>query len=126
MSADKPTEYYFREGCFITELSNTPEDPELSVAHVRVEPGDTTRWHKLIGITERYLILSGRGSVEVGNNAAREVSESDVVMIPPEIRQRITNTGESDLIFLALCTPRFEEQYYIEIADEAHKTGGSQ
>ncbi len=114
---DKPSEYYFREGCFITELSNTPEDPELSVAHVRVEPGETTRWHKLLATTERYLILSGKGSVEVGNNNAREVSERDVVLIPPEVRQRITNTGEEDLIFLALCTPRFQEKYYVELDD---------
>ncbi len=114
---DKPSEYYFREGCFITELSNTSEDPELSVAYVRVVPGETTRWHKLLGISERYLILSGRGSVEVGNNEAREVSEKDVVLIPPEARQRITNIGEEDLIFLALCTPRFQEEYYVEIDD---------
>ena len=114
---DKSSEYYFREGCFITELSNSSEDPELSVAYVRVEPGETTRWHKLLGISERYLILSGRGSVEVGNYEAREVSEKDIVLIPPEVRQRITNVGEEDLIFLALCTPRFQEEYYVEIND---------
>ncbi len=97
--SDKSSEYYFREGCFISELSNSPEDPELSVAHVRVEPGETTKWHKLLGITERYLILSGRGSVELGNSGVREVVERDVVLIPSEVRQRITNTGEKDLIF---------------------------
>ena len=112
---DKPSEYYFREGCFITELSNSPEDPELSVAHVRVEPGETTRWHKLLGISERYLILSGKGSVEVSSSEPRDVTERDVVLIPPEVRQRITNSGEEDLIFLALCTPRFEESYYVEL-----------
>lgn len=121
---DKPSEYYFREGCFITELSNSTEDPELSVAHVRVEPGETTRWHKLLGISERYLILSGKGRVEVGENAARDVVESEVVMIPPEVRQRITNSGETDLIFLALCTPRFEEKYYIELEEASDELDG--
>ena len=115
---DKPGEYYFREGCFITELSNSADDPELSIAHVRVEPGETTRWHKLLGITERYLILSGTGSVEVGDSEARTVAEGDVVLIPAEIKQRISNTGETDLIFLALCTPRFQEAYYVETDDE--------
>ncbi len=117
---EKPSEYYFREGCFITELSNTAEDPELSVAYVRVEPGESTRWHKLLGITERYLIVSGKGSVEVGNNAPREVGAQDTVMIPQEVRQRITNVGEEDLIFLALCTPRFEEEFYVDIEDQVH------
>ena len=32
-------EYYFKEGCFINELSNAPEDPEVSIARARVEPG---------------------------------------------------------------------------------------
>ena len=118
-ASEKPSEYYFREGCFITELSNTADDPELSIAHVRVEPGDTTRWHKLVGITERYLMLSGKGSVEVGDNEARTVIEGDVVLIPPEVKQRITNIGEGDLIFLALCTPRFQEEFYIELEDNA-------
>lgn len=117
-ATEKPSEYYFREGCFITELSNLAADPELSIAHVRVEPGDTTRWHKLLGITERYLILSGKGSVEVGDSEARTVIEGDVVLIPPEVRQRITNIGDEDLIFLALCTPRFQEAYYVEIDED--------
>jgi len=112
---DKPSEYYFREGCFITELSNSADDAELSIALVRVEPGDTTRWHKLLGISERYLILSGRGSVEIGYNDARMVTAGDVVLIPPEVRQRITNIDDEDLEFLALCTPRFQEEYYVEI-----------
>ena len=112
---DKPSEYYFREGCFITELSNSADDAELSIALVRVEPGDTTRWHKLLGISERYLILSGRGSVEIGYNDARIVTAGDVVLIPPEVRQRITNIDDEDLEFLALCTPRFQEEYYVEI-----------
>lgn len=115
---DQRSEYYFREGCFVTELSNSGDDPELSIAHIRVEAGETTRWHKLLGTTERYLILAGQGSVEIGELPARTVLEGDVVYIPPEVRQRISNTGEDDLIFLALCTPRFEEQAYIDMDEQ--------
>lgn len=115
---DQRSEYYFREGCFVTELSNTEDDPELSIAHIRVEPGETTRWHKLLGTSERYLILAGEGSVELGELPARKVTEGDVVYIQPEVRQRISNTGEEDLIFLALCTPRFQEQAYIDLDDQ--------
>jgi len=59
-------EYFFAEGCFITELSNTPDDPVLSIVRARVEPGKTTKWHCLRGVTELYVILEGIGSVEVG------------------------------------------------------------
>ncbi len=108
-------EYFFREGCYITELLNSPDDPGLSVVRARVEPGQTTRWHRLEGITERYLIVAGRGLVEIGDELPREVAIDDVVVIPPGIRQRITNTGEGNLIFLAICTPRFVADKYSDL-----------
>ncbi len=108
-----PEEIFFEaEGCFITELSNTPEDPVVSIAKARVLPGVTTAWHWLSGTVERYVILSGQGLVEVGEQPARQVLEGDVVIIPAKVRQRISNVGAVDLIFLAVCTPRFEMQNY--------------
>ncbi len=112
---DISREYFFAEGCFITELSNTPDDPEVSIARVRVEPEKRTKWHYLRGVTERYVILEGIGSVEVGNLGPQVVNVGDTVMIPPGERQRISNTGENNLIFLAICSPRFEESVYVEI-----------
>jgi mannose-6-phosphate isomerase-like protein (cupin superfamily) len=101
------TEYFFAEGCFITEWWNSTADPAVSVARARVEPGVTTRWHRLRDATERYLILEGRGRVEVGDGPPEEVGPGAGVLIPPGVRQRITNLGDADLIFLAICTPRF-------------------
>lgn len=115
-------EYFFVEGCFITEGWNTPADPAVSVARARVEPGVTTRWHRLRGVTERYLILEGRGRVEVGDGPPADVGPGAVVLIPPGTRQRMTNTGEGDLIFLAVCTPRFTRTVYQGLEPE----GGSE
>lgn len=58
-------EFYTAEKCYVTELSNTQDDPDVSIARVRVKPGVTTRWHRLKGTCERYFIISGRGLVEV-------------------------------------------------------------
>jgi mannose-6-phosphate isomerase-like protein (cupin superfamily) len=110
-------EFCTPEGCYITEVSNSPDDPDVSIARARVEPGVTTRWHRLRGTAERYFIISGRGRVEVGNLPAADVTAGDVVLIPPKCRQRITNTGTEDLIFLAICTPRFTEDAYEDIND---------
>jgi mannose-6-phosphate isomerase-like protein (cupin superfamily) len=110
-----PPEFYLAENCFITELSNTPDDPELSIARARVAPGHTTRWHRLLGIAERYYILSGSGRVEVGDLLPQDVKPGDVVIIPATCRQRITNTGSADLIFLAICTPRFSQTAYEDL-----------
>jgi mannose-6-phosphate isomerase-like protein (cupin superfamily) len=109
---DAGSEYYFAEGCFITELSNSADDPGVSIARARVAPGTTTRWHRLRGISERYVIIDGAGLVEIDGLPAKEVSAGDVVLIPPEARQRISNTGPADLVFLAICSPRFRKQMY--------------
>jgi mannose-6-phosphate isomerase-like protein (cupin superfamily) len=110
-----PKEYFFREGCWITELWNNPRDGKLSIARARVEPGVTTRWHRLRGIGERYLVLSGQGRVETGSLPPRPLQAGDVVMIPAGVRQRIANTGRKDLIFLAVCTPRFRKSAYEDL-----------
>lgn len=108
-------EYFFEEGCYILELLNTPDDPAVSIARARVPPGVTTRWHRLRGVVERYVILSGSGRVEIGEEAPRKVAAGDVVGIPAMCRQRIANVGADDLVFLAVCTPRFTRDAYEEL-----------
>ena len=105
-------EYYFKEGCYIVEVSNSEADSAASIAHARVTSGQSTKWHWLSDTFERYVIIRGQGRVEVGESDPVDVQPADVVLIPPGTRQRITNTGEDDLEFLAICTPRFESQNY--------------
>ena len=88
-------------------------------AWARVEPGVTTRWHRLKGTSERYFIISGRGLAEVGKMPPRQVTAGDVVLIPPMCCQRITNIGTDDLIFIAICSPRFSQDVYEDIDDVA-------
>jgi len=114
---DLSKEYYTDEQCYIAELSNSADDPGLSIARARVEPGVTTRWHRLSNTTERYYILHGRARVQVGDLAAQELNVGDIAVIPPLCRQRITNIGTEDLVFLALCTPRFSADNYEDIEE---------
>lgn len=110
-------EFYTQEKCYITELSNTSDDPDVSIARARVEPGVTTRWHRLADTVERYYIVEGKGRVEVGQLPPQDVTTGAIVLIPPMCRQRITNTGTEDLVFLAICTPRFSNDVYEDIED---------
>ena len=109
------SEYYFKEGCFITEVSNSMNDEAVSIVRARLEPGKQTKWHALAETSERYVILDGTGLVEVGDSEAETVSKGDVVIIPPLCKQRILNTGEEDLNFHAVCTPRFKPENYREL-----------
>lgn len=117
-----PDEYYFEEGCFISEWMNVPEDEAVSIARARVAPGGTTRWHALAGVTERYLILEGQGRAEIGEHQ-QNLTVGDCICIPPGERQRIINTGPTDLIFLAICTPRFTRNCYRAIEDSDSDSG---
>jgi mannose-6-phosphate isomerase-like protein (cupin superfamily) len=65
------------------------------------------------------VILEGQGRVEVGDLPATDVDPGDVVLIPPGCRQRIANTGPRDLIFLAICSPRFMPDAYEDTHPDA-------
>ena len=109
------TEFYTDECCYIAELHNTDADESCSIARARVEPGVTTRLHRLRDTIERYVILEGAASVRVGDAAPVEVQPLDVVNISAGTEQCITNIGECDLIFLCICTPRFRQQHYVDL-----------
>lgn len=111
---DEGREYFFEEGCHILELSNDPLDPEVSIARARLPAGAETRWHRLQATTERYVIIQGRGEVSIGD-LVEEVSVGDVVIIPAGVPQKMLNAGEQDLIFLAVCTPRFTRSCYEDL-----------
>jgi mannose-6-phosphate isomerase-like protein (cupin superfamily) len=111
--ADPSRESLTHENCFILELANDAGDPDVSIARARVLPGVTTEWHRVKDIDERYVIVRGTGKVEVGDLPPAIVSEGDVVRIPANTPQRITNVGDGDLIFFAICTPRFVQSAYV-------------
>ncbi len=111
-------EYWFREGCFITEIANDEGDSVVSIARARVRPGSTTAWHILDGVVERYIIVTGSGKVEVGEGVPEIVEAGDVVRIPENTRQRITNSGDDDLIFYAVCSPPFSSECYVSLEEK--------
>jgi mannose-6-phosphate isomerase-like protein (cupin superfamily) len=110
--ADARDEFFTDERCHIVEVANTADDPDVSIARARVEPGVTTRWHRVVDTVERYVIVSGTGLVEIGDLAPCTMAVGDVAVIPAGCRQRITNVGAGDLVFLAICSPRFRQENY--------------
>src|SRR5688572_19819224 len=108
-----PAEFETPERCAILEMFNAPADGLVSVSQARVKPGVTTQWHSLTATDERYVITAGEGLVEVGDALRARVVAGDAVLIPAGVRQRITNTGSTDLLFLCVCTPRFDPACYV-------------
>ena len=110
----KPGELWTSERCYITELVNNDAYPEISVARTRVEPGVFTQLHSL-EVAEWYVIESGTGLMTVAEEAPRKVSAGDLISIPKNTPQSIANYGDSDLIFLCVCTPRFSQDCYTSL-----------
>lgn len=117
LKANESEEYYFDEGCFILELSNTQGDQGLSIARARVKPNVTTQLHRLQGTIERYVILSGLAEVDIEGLVPERLTVGDVVIIPANCTQRISNIGTEDLVFLAICSPRFRSAVYEAILE---------
>ena len=112
---DPARECFTGERCHITVLPNPGRDEHVSLARARVEPGVSTALHRPRGVEERYVLLEGQGLVEVGSLPPTEVRAGDVVHIPASVPQRITNTGDGDLVFLCVCTPPFTEECYEDL-----------
>ncbi len=113
---DHRTETGIEPGCFLTDWLNDPGDPDLSIARIRVAPGAETRLRRFENIQERYVVLDGQGRIELvgpnrafaeGDHTLSALEPGDVVVIPAGYSRRITNIGDFDLVFLAICTPRF-------------------
>lgn len=110
-------EYYFEEECYISEFWNENTDPDVSIARARVMPGQKTRKHSLRSTVERYCIISGTGEVFIGDAPGQQVQANDIVYIPADVCQHIANHSDEALVFLAICSPRFEPQNYIDLED---------
>jgi mannose-6-phosphate isomerase-like protein (cupin superfamily) len=108
---DLASEFMTPERCFIIEAWNDESDPSVSIARSRVRPGVTTQLHSL-DVDERYLIFAGLGEMQVGNLPASCVGRGDVVVVPAGTAQRIRNTGDDDLVFYCVCSPRFRPEGY--------------
>ncbi len=112
-----PAPFDTGERCRITEHLNLDASPEASLALARVAPGVTTALHALAGVVERYVVLEGQGVVEIGGVSAR-IGPGDRAIIPADVPQRVMNTGAGDLVFYALCTPRFRPELYRTLEDD--------
>lgn len=79
-----------------------------SLAHAIVKPKESSTPHAL-KTTEVYYILEGEGTVHIGDESAK-VCAGDMIYIPPNARQFITNSGNSDLKFLCIVDPAWRAE----------------
>lgn len=108
---DECHEFTATDGCRIRELlhpRNDPVDPGFSIAYARVKSGERTIKHKLKQ-PEVYYILSGHGCMTI-NDDFQMVEPGNVIFIPANAAQWVENKGNTDLRFLAIVCPPWQEQ----------------
>ena len=70
-------------------------------AHIVIDPGCSLGYHEHHGESETYYILSGQGDYD-DNGTIRPVKAGDVTFTPDNHGHGLTNTGDTDLVFMAL------------------------
>ncbi len=70
-------------------------------AEVTLEPGCSLGYHEHHNESETYYILSGKG-IYSDNGTLRMVKAGDVTFTPDGMGHGLTNSGDEDLVFMAL------------------------
>lgn len=70
-------------------------------AEVTLEPGCSIGYHEHHGESETYYVISGNG-IYSDNGELRMVKPGDMTFTPDGEGHAMTNSGEKDLVFMAL------------------------
>jgi mannose-6-phosphate isomerase-like protein (cupin superfamily) len=100
--------YETRDGSLIRELMHPDVhgNHRQSLAEATLRPGQTTRTHRHTLTEEIYYVLRGDALMTV-DGEQQALGRDDAVLIPPGSWHGITNTGDSDLVFLCCCSPAY-------------------
>lgn len=83
-------------------------DIRYSLAHAVVGPGNTTLEH-ILTTSEVYYIIDGKGIMHI-NEESEPVGPGQAIYIPPFAKQCITNSGDTDLMFICIVDPAWRTE----------------
>jgi mannose-6-phosphate isomerase-like protein (cupin superfamily) len=91
----------------------------LAVTWVDVPPGAEQRAHSHEESEQVYVIVRGNGRMEVAGDV-EEVSEGDLVFIPPATQHGIVNDGAETLVYVSASSPpvSMDELYQMQLAPD--------
>ena len=91
----------------------------LTVTWVDVPAGTEQRAHSHPDSEQVYVIVRGRGQMSVAGDV-EEVTEGDLVFIPPATQHGIVNDGPETLVYISAASPPVstEELYSAELSPD--------
>ena len=102
VSYDALEPFTTKDGSTIREFIHSPAQ---SLAEATLVPGQSTRRHYHARSEEIYLLLSGRGTMEI-DGETREVGEGDAILIPPGAWHEL-RAGPNGVKLLCCCVPPY-------------------
>ena len=93
--------------------------PKVSMAHVTMQKGNVSLWHRHSKMTEIYFVLDGEGILYFGDRALQAGNWSYIVL-PPNTPHKLRNIGESDLEHLVFAIPPFDSND-VELLEDSLK-----
>lgn len=87
-----------------------------SLAEVHIQPGNKSSKHFHKHSEESYFILSGVASVEI-NNTHHQLMPGEAVLLEPLDVHQISNQGDQELVFVAVCVPAWSPDDSFDIEE---------
>jgi len=111
VNRDQSQPFITKDGAQIRSLLDRFNAPvqNQSLAEATLPPGGSTGAHRHPASEEFYYVLSGRGSLTVGQET-RELKPLDAVLIPPGAVHQLANKGTEALVFLCCCAPPYSHE----------------
>jgi mannose-6-phosphate isomerase-like protein (cupin superfamily) len=105
---DRQQPFITADGSSIREVAGTPSGnaAQQSLAEATVPAGGQTVEHYHPIAEEIYHLISGTGTLRLGDEQA-EVRAGDTVVIPPGVRHKLWNSGPDPLVLLCCCAPPY-------------------
>lgn len=103
--------YVTKDGSTIRELMHPDRGHSVnqSLAEATVPPGCATLLHYHVETEEIYHITAGVGTMVLEDEEI-EVAVGDSVLITPETKHSIKNSGTENLIILCCCSPAYSHE----------------
>jgi len=117
---DEVTPFATEHGESIQELIgraavNAPSH-QHSVALITIPPGKASLLHYHPQAEESYTILQGEARVQLGAEEG-SLTAGHSILIPATMQHKISNHGDQDLVFLAICIPAWEPDNSVYLED---------
>jgi mannose-6-phosphate isomerase-like protein (cupin superfamily) len=80
-----------------------------SLAEATLEPGQATQRHYHADTEEIYVILAGKGDMEVDGDRSR-VAPGDAILIPPGAWHQLRADESAELRILCCCAPPYRDE----------------